>query len=91
MGTRDLRVLERERWISREPLGAALIGIGAFAMAGLPFLLGFMSKEVFVYAVLGDTPGRLVALGVAVAASALAFGYAAKLFVGTFFGGRSRR
>jgi multicomponent K+:H+ antiporter subunit A len=86
MGTRDLRVLERERWISREPLGAALIGIGAFAMAGLPFLLGFMSKEVFVYALLGDTPGRLLALGIAVAASALAFGYAAKLFVGTFWG-----
>jgi multicomponent K+:H+ antiporter subunit A len=86
MGTRDLRVLERERWISREPVGAALIGIGAFAMAGLPFLLGFMSKEVFVYAVLGDTPGRLVALTIAVVASALAFAYAAKLFVGTFFG-----
>jgi multicomponent K+:H+ antiporter subunit A len=86
MGTRDLRVLERERWISQEPVGAALIGIGAFAMAGLPFLLGFMSKEVFVYALLGDTPGRVFALTLAVIASALAFGYAAKLFVGTFFG-----
>jgi len=86
MGTRDLGVLERERWIRREPVGAALIGIGAFAMAGLPMLLGFMSKEVFVYAVLGDTPGRLVFLAITVTASALAFGYAAKLFAGTFFG-----
>jgi multicomponent K+:H+ antiporter subunit A len=86
MGTRDLAVLESERWIRREPAGAALIGVGALAMAGVPFLLGFMSKEVFVYAVLGDTPGRLVFLAITVAASALAFGYAAKLFVGTFFG-----
>ena len=86
MGTRDLAILERERWISREPVGATLIAIGAFAMAGLPFLLGFMSKEGFVYAVLGDGTGNLLAIAVTVIASALAFGYAAKLWVGTFFG-----
>lgn len=86
MGTRDLAILENERWISREPLGAALIGIGAFAMAGVPFLLGFVSKEGLVYAVLGDGNGNTLAIAATVIASALAFGYAAKLWVGTFFG-----
>ncbi len=86
MGSRDLAVLERERWISREPVAAALIGVGAFAMAGVPFLLGFVSKEVLVYAVLGETPGRILYLGLTAAASALAFGYALKLFAGTFLG-----
>ena len=86
MGTRDLALLEPERWINREPVGAALIAVGAFAMAGLPFLLGFMSKEVFVYAVLGDGSGNVLALTVTVIASALAFGYAAKLFAGIFLG-----
>ena len=86
MGTRDLAVLEKERWISREPVGAALIGVGVFAMAGVPFLLGFVSKEVLVYAVLGETPGRALYLLLTAAASALAFGYALKVFWGTFMG-----
>jgi multicomponent K+:H+ antiporter subunit A len=92
MGTRDLAVLGPERWIRREPMGAALIGIGALAMAGLPFLLGFMSKEVFIEAILGGSTfagialADLAALSIAVVASGLAFAYAMKLFHGTFFG-----
>ncbi|HEV2129919.1 MAG TPA: hydrogen gas-evolving membrane-bound hydrogenase subunit E [Longimicrobiaceae bacterium] len=87
MGTRDLRILERENWFRTEKVGAVLIGIGAFAMAGVPFLLGFMSKEVFYEAILGENhEGLGLALLIAVAASILAMGYALKLFVGTFFG-----
>jgi NADH:ubiquinone oxidoreductase subunit 5 (subunit L)/multisubunit Na+/H+ antiporter MnhA subunit/multisubunit Na+/H+ antiporter MnhB subunit len=86
-GTRDLAVLERERWLRREPVGAALIGVGALAMAGVPFLLGFMSKETFYEAVIGESfEGLTLALGIAVLASALAMTYALKLLVGTFGG-----
>jgi multicomponent K+:H+ antiporter subunit A len=88
MGTRDLAVLGRERWIRREPVGALLIGIGAFSMAGLPFLLGFMAKETFYGAVVGG--GKIeeltLALAMAVIASVLATIYALKLFAGTFLG-----
>jgi multicomponent K+:H+ antiporter subunit A len=87
MGTRDLAILERERWFRREPAGAVLIGIGALAMAGLPFLLGFMSKEVFYEAVIGEHfEGLTFALVVTVLASALAMTYGLKVFVGTFWG-----
>jgi len=87
MGTRDLAVLEGERWVRREPLAAALFGIGAFAMAGLPFVLGFMSKETFYGAVSGGSiDGLTLALAIAALASMLAVVYAAKLFVGTFWG-----
>jgi multicomponent K+:H+ antiporter subunit A len=86
-GTRDLAVLERERWVGRAPFAAALFGIGAFAMAGLPFVLGFMSKETFYGAVAGDKIENLtLSLAAAVAASTLATIYALKLFVGTFWG-----
>jgi multicomponent K+:H+ antiporter subunit A len=87
MGTRDLGVLSRERWWRREPLGFALIGIGALSMMGVPFLLGFMAKEVFFTAVAGT---HLTALTWPMAAasigSALAAIYALKLWAGTFFG-----
>ncbi|MBA2669455.1 MAG: DUF4040 domain-containing protein [Gemmatimonadetes bacterium] len=87
MGTRDLAVLQSERWIRREPIGAALIGIGAFAMAGLPFVLGFMAKETFYTAVAGGKVENLsLALVLAVVASSLAMIYALKLFAGTFLG-----
>lgn len=88
-GTRDLSLLDREAWIQREPVAAVLFGIGAFAMAGVPFLLGFMSKETFFAAVSGGKlEGLTLALGLAVAASTLAVIYALKLFVGTFWGSR---
>ncbi|HCF58523.1 MAG TPA: hypothetical protein DFS52_11085, partial [Myxococcales bacterium] len=46
-GTRDLRTLEPERWLLRFPFAAALVAVGIFAMAGMPLLLGFVSKELF--------------------------------------------
>jgi multicomponent K+:H+ antiporter subunit A len=86
-GTRDLTLLESEKWVRREPVAATLFGIGALAMAGLPFLLGFMSKETFYSAVAGGPiEGLTLALAMATLASTLAVVYAGKLFVGTFWG-----
>ena len=87
MGSRDLAVLEKERWIGREKWGATLIGIGAFAMIGMPFLLGFMAKDTFFYAIAdGPIEGLTLALVITVLASTLAVIYALKLWAGVFFG-----
>jgi multicomponent K+:H+ antiporter subunit A len=93
-GTRDLAVLQGERWWTREKWAGVLFGIGAFAMAGLPLVLGFLAKDTFYQAVAGGPIGNVVAggwgniaaLALTVAASTLATIYALKLFVGTFFG-----
>ena len=86
-GTRDLSLLEREKWVQHAPLGAALFGIGALAMAGLPFVLGFLSKDALYAAVAGGKiAGLTLALALTVAASTLATIYALKLFWGTFWG-----
>jgi multicomponent K+:H+ antiporter subunit A len=86
-GTRDLAVLQGERWLRREPHAAVLFGIGALAMAGLPFVLGFMAKDTFYLAVAGGPiEGLTLALAITVLASTLATIYALKLFVGTFWG-----
>ena len=88
-GTRDLLLLERERWVQREPLAAALFTIAAVAMAGLPLVLGFTSKESFYTAVAGGKVQALTpALAVAVLGSVLATVYALKLVAGTFWGWR---
>lgn len=88
-GTRDLSLLEREAWVQRAPVAAALVGVGAFAMAGLPFVLGFMSKEALYSAVAGGkVEGLRLALAVAVVGSTLATIYALKLLVGAFWGPR---
>jgi multicomponent K+:H+ antiporter subunit A len=87
-GTRDLSLLDREKWFDRERGAAVLFGIGAFAMAGLPLLLGFMSKEAFFAAVVGKMPdGFTPAVAAAFASSVLATIYALKLVAGPF-GGR---
>jgi multicomponent K+:H+ antiporter subunit A len=89
MGTRDLGVLHAERWWRREPVGFALFGIGALAMMGVPFLLGFMAKEVFFEAVVGPDLTLLTwTVAAASIGSALAAIYALKLWAGTFFGDR---
>jgi multicomponent K+:H+ antiporter subunit A len=86
-GTREFSLLDPVQWFRRERWGGALIGLGALAMAGVPFLLGFMSKEVFFGAIAkGDVEGRLLAIAIAVLASAMAVTYSLKLFVGTFWG-----
>lgn len=86
-GTRDLSILKEEHWFQREPVGGILIGIGAITMGGFPFLLGFMSKEVFLEAILGARlPGVVAAIAAAVVGGAMAVVYALKLFVSTFWG-----
>jgi NADH:ubiquinone oxidoreductase subunit 5 (subunit L)/multisubunit Na+/H+ antiporter MnhA subunit len=57
-------------------------------MAGLPFLLGFMAKDVFFQAVLGGPTVEEITLYLAVtlAASTLATIYALKVWAGTFLG-----
>jgi len=86
-GTRDLSILKEERWFQREPAGGILIGIGALAMGGFPFLLGFMGKEVFLDALLAARfPGVAAAIAAAVVGGAFAVVYALKLFVSTFWG-----
>ncbi|MDI1483622.1 hydrogen gas-evolving membrane-bound hydrogenase subunit E [Polyangium sp. y55x31] len=86
-GTRDLSILKEERWFRREPIGGVLIGIGALTMGGFPFVLGFMSKEVFLQALLDARfPGAVAAVAAAVLGGAMAVVYALKLFVSTFWG-----
>ena len=88
-GTRDLSILKEERWFQREPVGGVLIGIGALTMGGFPFVLGFMSKEVFLQALLDARfSGAVAAVAAAVVGGAMAVVYALKLFVTTFWGPR---
>jgi multicomponent K+:H+ antiporter subunit A len=86
-GTRDLAILQRERWFRRERFAGVLFLVGAFAMAGLPFVLGFVAKDTFYQAVAGGPiEGLTLALAITVLASTLATTYALKLFAGTFLG-----
>jgi multicomponent K+:H+ antiporter subunit A len=93
-GTRDLALLQRERWWSTAKWAGALFAIGAMSMAGLPFVLGFLAKDTFYEAVAGGPIenvvaggwGTVLALTITVAASTLATIYALKLFAGTFLG-----
>lgn len=86
-GTRDLSVLRDEHWFRREPLTGVLIGIGAFAMAGFPLVLGFLSKEILYELLLENrSPGGALAVAAAVGGSVLAVTYSLKLFVSTFWG-----
>ncbi|WP_250446426.1 DUF4040 family protein [Actinotalea sp. C106] len=86
-GTRDIRQLPG-LWRAM-PATATLMTIAALSMAGIPPLLGFVSKEAILDAMLG-LPGEpwvgvLVALG-AVAASALTFAYSFRMVYGAFGG-----
>jgi multicomponent K+:H+ antiporter subunit A len=86
-GTRDLSVLKEEHWFRREPVAGVLIGIGAFAMAGFPLVLGFISKEVLFQALLaGRSLALRAALVAAIVGGSFAATYALKLFVSTFWG-----
>ncbi|MGK4002129.1 hydrogen gas-evolving membrane-bound hydrogenase subunit E [Sorangium sp. So ce1036] len=90
-GTRDLGLLRRERWCRAEPVGCALIGVGALALAGAPLVLSFLAKEIFYEAVLAAGPGlagplRAAALALALAGSALAVTYALALLAGVLGG-----
>ncbi|WP_431813058.1 DUF4040 family protein [Kocuria sp. cx-455] len=89
--TRDIRELAPVRL--RMPVTATAMGLAAASMAGVPPLLGFVSKETMLKAFL-DAPGPVWVPWVVTAAAAVAsiftFAYSARLVLGAF-GGRADR
>jgi multicomponent Na+:H+ antiporter subunit A len=86
-GTRDLRELGGLR--RTLPITAAAGGLAAISMAGLPPLLGFVSKEeAFAAFLAADGPVWLAGVGatLAVLASIGTFAYSARYYLGTFEG-----
>jgi multicomponent Na+:H+ antiporter subunit A len=89
-GTRDSRELAGLRL--RMPATASALVLACASMAGVPLLLGFVSKELMFTAFL-DAPGLAwtpVAVTVAAAlTSVLTLAYSARLVLGAFAGGRT--
>jgi multicomponent K+:H+ antiporter subunit A len=86
-GTRDLRRLGGLRHVM--PITATLAVIAGAAMAGVPLLNGFLSKEMFFAVALGANHGLALdtlTVVVAVAAAALGVTYSLRLVGGAFFG-----
>jgi multicomponent Na+:H+ antiporter subunit A len=86
-GSRDIRELGGLRRVM--PVTAALTGLAGLSMAGVPPLIGFVSKEYIFEGLTraGFTPAAgLVAAGLGVAASALTFAYGVRIFFGAFAG-----
>ena len=86
-GTRDLRRLGGLRHVM--PITTTLAVISAAAMAGVPLLNGFLSKEMFFAVALGSHRGPLIDTAtafIAVAAAALGVTYSLRLVAGVFFG-----
>ncbi|UBH05490.1 monovalent cation/H+ antiporter subunit A [Leucobacter sp. Psy1] len=86
-GTRDIRMLAQRRL--RMPATATTLALAAASMAGVPLLLGFVSKELMLTAFL-EFPGPVVAAVAitvgAVITSALTFAYSARMLIGAFRG-----
>ncbi|WP_420176585.1 hydrogen gas-evolving membrane-bound hydrogenase subunit E [Luteococcus sp. OSA5] len=86
-GTRDIRKL-RGLWKSMPVTSAALV-VAAAAMAGIPPLFGFVSKEALFGAMTGMPVALAVPVGLsAVLAATLTFAYCGRLLVYTLPGGR---
>lgn len=86
-GTRDIRKLAEMRL--KMPATATAIGLGCASMAGVPLLLGFVSKEsIFTAFVAAPGPGWItITATVAVAATAvMTFAYSGRIMVGAFAG-----
>ncbi|RCS28624.1 monovalent cation/H+ antiporter subunit A [Rhodanobacter denitrificans] len=86
-GTRDLRKLGGLRRVM--PVTATLALVAAAAMAGVPLLNGFLSKEMFFAETLAGRHGPLLdVLSVVIAVAASAFGvtYSIRFVRGVFFG-----
>ncbi|MCU0625730.1 MAG: monovalent cation/H+ antiporter subunit A [Gemmatimonadaceae bacterium] len=85
-GTRDMRVLNG---LARPmPRTAALAIVAAGAMAGVPLLNGFLSKEMFFAEALAASGGgvvRWVEAGAALLYGALGVGYSARFVMEVFF------
>jgi multicomponent K+:H+ antiporter subunit A len=86
-GTRDLRELGGLRRFM--PITATLAVVAGAAMAGVPLLNGFLSKEMFFAETLAAQRGALADLapvGLAIAASAFGVVYSLRFVRGVFFG-----
>ncbi|HET7663060.1 MAG TPA: monovalent cation/H+ antiporter subunit A, partial [Rhodanobacteraceae bacterium] len=86
-GTRDLRKLGGLRHVM--PITATLAIIASAAMAGVPLLNGFLSKEMFFAVALGSHHGPTldtVIAVLAVAGAGLSVTYSLRLVASTFFG-----
>lgn len=86
-GTRDLRKLGGLRRVM--PITATLALVAGAAMAGVPLLNGFLSKEMFFAETLAVRQGPLLdAISVVIAVAASAFGvtYSIRFVRGVFFG-----
>ncbi len=86
-GSRDVRELGGLRRVM--PVTATLTGLAGLSMAGVPPLIGFVSKETIFQGLLqfDVLPWTgLVAAGLAVTASALTFAYGVRIFHGAFAG-----
>ena len=92
-GSRDIRELSGLWRVM--PITAALTGLAAMSMAGLPPLVGFVAKEEAFYAFVGTSEASWtqgapwsgwLAAGVAVIGAALTFAYSARIISGAFGG-----
>jgi multicomponent K+:H+ antiporter subunit A len=86
-GTRDMRKLSGLR--RSMPVTAALAIVAAAAMAGVPLLNGFLSKEMFLAEAIAHTGGRHLNLALpilATIASLLSVLYSVRFIHQTFFG-----
>lgn len=86
-GTRDLRRLGGLRHVM--PITTTLALISGAAMAGVPLLNGFLSKEMFFAAALGSHQGAFLDTAIAVlavVAAGLSVTYSVRLLASTFFG-----
>ena len=91
-GTRDLRELGGLRHFM--PITATLAVVAGAAMAGVPLLNGFLSKEMFFAETLAAQRGMLtgmVPVLLAIAASAFGVVYSLRFVRGVFFGPVSTR
>jgi multicomponent Na+:H+ antiporter subunit A len=80
-GTRDLRLLGDLR--RTMPVTTAIACLAGLSMAGVPPLLGFVSKEAVLTSFLGVSPLLLV---LATTAAVLTAAYTLRFVIGTFFG-----
>ena len=97
-GSRDLNQLSG-LWRAM-PITAALTGLAAMSMAGVPPLVGFVAKEEAFYSFLdvpqsawaeGQAWAGIAAASIAVIGAALTFAYSARIFFGVFFGPLTQR
>ncbi len=90
-GTRDLRRLSGLRYAM--PITATLATVAAAAMAGVPLLNGFISKEMFfteTVFVSGNMAARIGLPAIAVIASMFSVAYSLRFILQVFFGPPAR-